>query len=602
MDKIEICFIIGILVSLSALGYYFIADSQGTSHKNLEVDYETISEDTVLLEVLDGGSGESLGNVSVYRSDEFIGSTDDDGNFEFETNQSDLEILIEKDGYGSETVDIVSTEIQEDGSNEFDEDPALEFASSEIEKGETAILQLSGISDVGGRELIVNEDIYETDQNGQIEFEVPEADNLIVESEEFEIEISRALDSSDEPSEASEENEEDDADQEQDEADQEDETETLEAKFDISPGNPVTDETVSFDASDSEGNIESYYWSSPDTQLDETESQFVQNEFSEAGEFTFELEVSNEVSTDTETKEIEILEEGVKEPEFILNSPADGETVETFDSETDIEFEFIINDRTWADEAKLKIEDTNYEFTRPISSGKTYYHEFEELPSSYEGENYSWYVELKDQDLTTKESSNFVLGRKDPVYEVLELDPADGDNVENYDPELKFTTNTTDTVDAEVYFDGKLVDILNLPPGETNAQVGLNLVEEGNYDWSVDLVDDGEVLETLSANFDQSESLPEERIDIEVPPHDDLEFSVEELISFEVMMTSHEESEYSISIDGEEKISGSFEPLDSFENWEEEFDEPGEYELQVSMKYKEGGSEFESTRTFEVTE
>ena len=157
------------------------------------------------------------------------------------------------------------------------------------------------------------ENIGETDQQGQIEFTAPNQETFTLETPENNIEESTHI-----------------------LTDYESDTD-LNALYEYSPENPAIGTTVELDAAVSEGDIETYTWNSPDTELDQITGETITHQFAETETFTVQLETEDtHGETDTHTREIEV--EDAPEPVFNFRTPGDGSEHE----ETELEYDFTI--------------------------------------------------------------------------------------------------------------------------------------------------------------------------------------------------------------------------------------------------------------------
>lgn len=140
------------------------------------------------------------------------------------------------------------------------------------------------------------------------------------------------------------------------------------------------------------------------------------------------------ISTDLDLEEITETVQGYENrtPEFTINSPSEGQTIETFDNETEVSFNYTVEDKGWADNATIEIQETGDSYTRPISSGETYGDNFNPvLEASDAGEEYSYSLELYDEDRTTSKTAPFSVQIVEPQG-VVSLDSPRGDT-SNYD-------------------------------------------------------------------------------------------------------------------------------------------------------------------------
>lgn len=152
-----------------------------------------------------------------------------------------------------------------------------------------------------------------------------------------------------------------------------------------------------------------------------------------------------------------------EEPQFSLNSPNDRENLETFDEESNVDFKYRIKDRGWAEEAKIEIKNTDYEFTRPISSDQTYGDNFN--PDLEPSNKYTWIVTLKGSNHEISRNSSFYLNQTEETYNVELINPLGREE----NPE-ELTSNIS--FDVQVTSD----DISKL-----NKEIIAN--EEGEYCW-----------------------------------------------------------------------------------------------------------------------
>lgn len=179
---------------------------------------------------------------------------------------------------------------------------------------------------------------------------------------------------------------------------------------------------------------------------------------------TFEIvessESDNEDSNLSEQVE-ETIGQEYSEPQFELDIPKDKETIQTFEDHKEIDFQYIVQERVWAEEAKIEVDQTNDEYTRTISSGQTYGTNFNpSLEASKEGNLYSWRVVLEGDEKSVDKSSEFVLEQVEPVFSVNKnsLDgssqnPVIVDDYESISKELEVTADKGAEIIFEVYAD-----------------------------------------------------------------------------------------------------------------------------------------------------
>ncbi|RQG99215.1 PKD domain-containing protein [Natrarchaeobius oligotrophus] len=92
------------------------------------------------------------------------------------------------------------------------------------------------------------------------------------------------------------------------------------ASFSVSESRPTVDESVTFDASDSEGDVESYAWEFDDGTA--ADGEVVERAFEEAGEHTVSLTVADgDGNADTASRELTVLEDEPDPPDDVVELP-----------------------------------------------------------------------------------------------------------------------------------------------------------------------------------------------------------------------------------------------------------------------------------------
>lgn len=119
------------------------------------------------------------------------------------------------------------------------------------------------------------------------------------------------------------------------------------------------------------------------------------------GEYTTHIEVDQGGQTYTSESVSIVVGQTDPDPSVTFDSPEDGETVsESFDETTDVSLNYTVEDRGWAQDATLSLE--NYEGdkigdrTHSVSSGQSYSFTFEDIPT-YKQESeaeYTWTIEF----------------------------------------------------------------------------------------------------------------------------------------------------------------------------------------------------------------
>ena len=244
-----------------------------------------------------------------------------------------------------------------------------------------------------------------------------------------------------------------------------------------------------------------------------------QNDFEEGitvpeGEFNTLIEVDQ--AGETFTSETHTVTSGLVdgEPEFILNSP-DGETIETFDQQTDVEFSYTVEERGWAEETSIVLEDEEGNeidsHTHSITSGETYNYEFEDIPASEEGETYTWTI--TDEDEEVSESTNFDTQTVEPEVEIFSVDHNVLENGYEVEFEIDFISEDESEIFAEIEDNsGDVVYEYGPIPalGDEVFEFSNNFEDPGEYEWYAGIEydrsigDESEVLE-----FETTESAPD---------------------------------------------------------------------------------------------
>ena len=440
----------------------------------------------------------------------------------------------------SEKGEVQGIEVRLDGENigETDEEGKINYT-----------VDSSGIKNIefrsGGNEVSESFEVFETSGRSSEDEEQDDEDGLDSSGGESYSGDEEAHEDDADESEDDSSDEDDAGESEDDSSDEEDSQEDdgsneaeLAAEASYSPEEPSVGNQVSFNAEDSTGNIQSYAWSSEDTDLEENSGESITHTFQNDGLFIIELVVENDEGETSETTvelnveeisetniflnepsqeekydseimydftvknaeedaeytifingdenrtesinetgnlqiqetvevdpgfydtyveleqngdiyqtdEVTVEVEEIAEHQITLDSPKDGETIETFENETEVEFEFTVEDRGDASEITLEIEETEHQFTRPISSGETYNYEFEDIPASEEGETYIWALSTEEGEVS--ESVNFDLEIVEPEFTIDISSPQHEDQIGHYEVEFEYLAESD--VDAEI--------------------------------------------------------------------------------------------------------------------------------------------------------
>ena len=182
------------------------------------------------------------------------------------------------------------------------------------------------------------------------------------------------------------------------------------------------------------------------------------------GEFTTTAEIDQGAETYTsETKTI-TAGQTAQEPSFVLNFPSDGQTFESFNDQMEIDFEYTVEEKGWADESTVEIVETGDSYTRTVSSGETYGSNFDpELEASNEGSTYDYRVTLFNSDgQETSKTKSFNVVKSQPTYMATLGGPK---GTESDPQQINYYEGVTLTTDVE---------------SETNSQ--LKIIVEANED------------------------------------------------------------------------------------------------------------------------
>lgn len=173
--------------------------------------------------------------------------------------------------------------------------------------------------------------------------------------------------------------------------------------------------------------------------------------------FNTSIQVSQNGETYTsEKRTVNASEAGAPQPGYALNSPQEGDTIETMDSQTSVEFEYEITDRKWATSANLTVtRDGNKVEERPVSVAAGSY---TEQVSDLEPGSYSYEIQLTDGENTDSKSKAFSIQQVQPEYSVSLVNPGDGaqigeenpDDFQNVDFNVSYETDTDAKVNFEI--------------------------------------------------------------------------------------------------------------------------------------------------------
>ena len=173
--------------------------------------------------------------------------------------------------------------------------------------------------------------------------------------------------------------------------------------------------------------------------------------------FNTSIQVTQNGETYTsEKRTVNASEAGAPQPGYALNSPQEGDTIETMDSQTSVEFEYEITDRKWATSANLTVtRDGNKVEERPVSVAAGSY---TEQVSDLEPGSYSYEIQLTDGENTDSKSKAFSIQQVQPEYSVSLVNPGDGaqigeenpDDFQNVDFNVSYETDTDAKVNFEI--------------------------------------------------------------------------------------------------------------------------------------------------------
>lgn len=214
---------------------------------------------------------------------------------------------------------------------------------------------------------------------------------------------------------------------------------------------------------------------------EELDEEGAEEQEQESDEDESDEEDSQDQDEDT-GEESEDEEDEFQEPVISLDMPEDGETIETFEDKEDIEFEFTVEDRGDASEITLEIEETGHEYTRPVTSGQIYMHEFEDIPASEEGETYTWSVSTESNEF--EESTSFELEIVEPGA-ILNIN----DETELGDGEVEFNYFAESDVEAELE--------IEIIADEELSRTWDQCDESGNLEEETVSYDDGEAVRSF---------------------------------------------------------------------------------------------------------
>jgi len=244
---------------------------------------------------------------------------------------------------------------------------------------------------------------------------------------------------------------------------------------------------------------------------EEGENQITEEITLSTGEYETYIQLNQNGETyKSETITLDV-EEQIEQPEFTLDSPNDGETIETFDEETDVEFEFTVEDRAWAEEAKIKIEQTQNQNTRLISSDQKYIEDFN-LESSEEGISYDWIVTLKHEDSQVSSEKSFNLIKESPQFSIFEQSEEVRENGYEVDFYLEFEADSTSEITAYYIDDQGQEEMMSseyIDEDSSEFEFSHFFDSEGEYSWYI-LVEDLESGEVIKESDTSSFEITEE--------------------------------------------------------------------------------------------
>jgi len=224
----------------------------------------------------------------------------------------------------------------------------------------------------------------------------------------------------------------------------------------------------------------------------------------------FELDQAGEThTTDTRTIEFGFQEE---DPELNIISP-DGTTVETFDEQEDVEFQYEVETLGWMDRIHIELQDSDGDVIREhnhSTSQEQHEYIFEDIPASESGEKYTWTISTEEGEV--EESASFDLEIVEPEFEIERV----GEQVNNgYEAELEFdvVSDLSAEIDVEIWNEEETIyDFTLETTDDTQATFNPNrdMPESDEYFWDAEMIFEGETRDTTEeGRFETTEVPPD---------------------------------------------------------------------------------------------
>jgi len=264
---------------------------------------------------------------------------------------------------------------------------------------------------------------------------------------------------------------------------------TVSASFSYSPSTPHPDDDVTFDGSESGGDVSSYTWEFED-QYSEEYGETVTHSFDSGGTYSVTLTVEDtDGNTDSATRDVRVVNYA-PEPDFTVSPsvPAPDEDV-TFDAGSSDDSDGRITSYTWEFEDQYSEE-----------YGETVTHSFDS------GGKYDVTLTVTDNGGKTASRTKTVTVDNDaprPWFTVSPTPPY---------PEAELTFDASGSADPDgriTSYTWEFEDQYSEKYGET---VTHTFSESGTYDVTLTVTDNGGITKSLTKTFDVSNSAPRAKI------------------------------------------------------------------------------------------
>ncbi|AOV94851.1 hypothetical protein AQV86_02905 [Nanohaloarchaea archaeon SG9] len=165
--------------------------------------------------------------------------------------------------------------------------------------------------------------------------------------------------------------------------------------------------------------------------------------------FNTSVQVSQGEETYTSERRRVDARDSEPQPKYSLVSPEEGQSLETVDSQMDVELKYEITDRNWASSANLTLEnESSVIFQNPVSVASG--NHTEKVSGLTSGE-YSYSLEIEGDGNSDKKSSSFEIREIEPYYNIAEWNETVLDN--GYEVRFNLSYNVSDSslLEANIY-------------------------------------------------------------------------------------------------------------------------------------------------------